>query len=192
MAALKQGMVEISPKRTGVAPRDIEDIRYLRFCGLSLRKIAERYGAAPSTIGDFVQRHNLDADLQLIEAVQLELRATYQRTCEALASVEMGSERHERLVALQMKQAAQLMRTSKKTTKSEEAEMSRKSEEALRRLNAMSDEELDNEIRRLAGLESKTSGNMAGTGTEPGCKETSASEPLPGSGDGGTTPPDRD
>lgn len=180
-------MVDIQDKpRQTLSVRDHEVIRYLRFCGLSMSAIAARLGVSRYAVGQRIHDYGLDAPIGGQEAVSLELQATFYETNRRLSAPDLPDTDYARLCALQIKQGLALLRAMPDQTHPEETDMNTTTELAKKALADMSDEDLRNDIRGLAGLETKALDGCEDQGAEPETVGTCEEDPLSGTGKTGS------
>lgn len=176
------GMVENQNKiEQKLSARDHDEIRFLLYCGLSVRKIAMRLGATYEATVYRVRTYRLSRPVGALEAVKLEMLTAFRETNRRLAKTDLSDAEHARLCAVQVKQALALARFMPPQENLEEENMSLKSDAARQRILAMSDEEAFDELRSVAGLENKSADPC--DAAIPGGGEPSIVQPFPDEGE---------
>lgn len=164
--------------------RDHCVIRYLRFCGYTQANIARKLNIGPYALAACIRQNRLDAPVGELEAVRLEMQAAYRETNRRLSQDDISDAEHIRLCGAQVKQGLAIARILPSDGHMEDETMSRKSEAARQRILSMSDEEAMDELRRMAGLENKSteSGNISpARRSEPDIAEPVSDQGAPGS-----------
>ena len=167
--------------RGQLTKRDYASIRYLRYCGLSQECIGERYSVSRQAVSRCIETYNLDAPVGELEAVKLEMLATFSETNRRLKLADVSHADHTRLCGIQTKQALALARLLKFGFEKEDKVMGRKSDEERQRILSMTDEEAMNELRRVAGLEHKFTG--VGATKDTSGNKSCVDEPFSAQGD---------
>lgn len=182
-ARLQQGMLENQDRTTRrLTQRDHDEIRYWRYCGLTIAEIAAKFDIGYNATRYRIAQYKLDAPVSAAEAVRLELAAAFRETNQRLAAPDITAADHARLCATQVRQADALIRAERTDPNTEDETMSRKSEAAQQRILAMSDEDALDELRRMAGLEHKSTGSCDTADARTG--EPSVDESVSDTGDG--------
>lgn len=138
--------------------RDHEAIRYFRYCGLTVSQIAQRLRVGTDAVNYRLRRYGLDAPVNEVEAVTLEMRAVFRETNRRLEEPDLSASDYVRLSTTQTKQALALLDVMSRGVILEDEEMSEASQTAKQRILALTDEEALHELRRVAGLEGKSAG----------------------------------
>ena len=173
------GMVENQEQtRRPLGERDHDEIRYLRFCGLTVAQVAAHMGVGYDAVRYRIRHYALDAPISKEDAVTIELRVSMRKTSGWLQAEDLTIGDHGRLCATQVKLASVLMRAAPRNLKLEEDNMTTKSVAARARLEAMDKEELRNEVRRLAGMEHKALAGDIDRDGERGGTQTPGAEPV--------------
>lgn len=133
-----------------------DEIRHMVFLGWSMGAVSDRTGFDRATISHHVKAHHLDAPIGQIEAVKLAVLAAFRDTNKRLADENLDASEHAKLCMTQMRQAELLQRFGEEVGQKKGADMSTEQDNAGSRYRAMSREELQDELKRLVDLETKS------------------------------------
>lgn len=129
--------------------RDVNDIRYLRMKGRSLKEIAGKLGVCGHTVGKWVRKHDLDRELTEQGYVRCALRYHFDRNSDRLEDPSLSVMDFVRISIIHDRQGRMLLGTVRR--KSQMAD-----EMPRRRIEELSEDELRAEMVRLVlGLETK-------------------------------------
>ena len=131
------------------------ELSYLRFRGLTIAAIADRMGVTENAVLYRIRKYQLNRTFDQVEAVRLELLATFRETSRRLLSADISDAEYVRLCNSQAKQAHALLRVLPDQDEKGEEIVGKSMQADGSSMDMMNDEDMRNEIRRLVGLDTK-------------------------------------
>ncbi len=174
---------------------DRKRVQYMRQCGMSLKAIADYFKTSRYSLARFIAKHDLKQGqgegqaqgqgqplMPEISALRMRLYFALDETCARLRTEPLNATDYCRLSGLQIRLIAALIRHVEAENSPKETRIMRQDEEADKRLETMSMEDLHNEIRCLAGLEGKSLETNSGSADTDRRRPASGAQSLSDTG----------